>query len=515
MDGRSDLYSLGVVLYEMLTGQVPFDAGDTLAVALSHLNDPVPALPGHLAGWQPLLDRLLAKSPGDRYGSARELTEILATDALPPASDTQPGAVSATPLSPATRVISRAHEVGRTAGAREFVSGAAEANPPRRGGLLAVVAGGALALAVVGILYVTSREDPDRLSSGDGGGNAGARAERSGNSSLPVVSDDRNPRNGATETPVSRLAALEEQALGLDRAARAEVQVGLVASGFDPGEPDGAFSSRTRAALREWQAIRGRPTTGYLDAESAAVLRSVAEAEVQRREAAARRGAEGRRQAEALQAELEAAARRDLERPKELATSDLLEDILFSEDFSSGTYANWTTVGKGPDGGSPSPGALSIVRGVLRIDAATGGNYDLRVSRDIRVGQRYRRFNLSFAWKAVMRETPWGLDAVRLVFYDENNRGIGQLVAVNSGQTRRRETPLEASCGDMLSNRRCAGVGRLADTFDWQRVTLDTAMIPGMDPRRAVRLELRAWVYNDAGSGGEMHFDDFDLRATQ
>ncbi|THB69226.1 MAG: PEGA domain-containing protein [Gammaproteobacteria bacterium] len=77
LDGRSDLYSLGIVLFEMLTGKVPYDAGDTIAVAYSHVNDPVPELPAVHARFQPVMDRLLAKEPDDRFENALQLIEMI------------------------------------------------------------------------------------------------------------------------------------------------------------------------------------------------------------------------------------------------------------------------------------------------------------------------------------------------------------------------------------------------------------------------------------------------------
>jgi serine/threonine protein kinase len=70
LDERSDLYSLGVVLHEMLTGEKPYVAETPLAVIYKHANDPLPQLPHTLAHVQPLLDALLAKRPDDRPASA-------------------------------------------------------------------------------------------------------------------------------------------------------------------------------------------------------------------------------------------------------------------------------------------------------------------------------------------------------------------------------------------------------------------------------------------------------------
>jgi eukaryotic-like serine/threonine-protein kinase len=77
----SDLYSLGVVLYEMLTGEVPFDAGSSVGIAMKHVNEP-PRPPKELRpeipeGMNALVTKLLAKDPADRYASAAELLEDL------------------------------------------------------------------------------------------------------------------------------------------------------------------------------------------------------------------------------------------------------------------------------------------------------------------------------------------------------------------------------------------------------------------------------------------------------
>ena len=73
LDERSDLYSLGVVLHEMLTGRKPYVAETPLAVIYHHANTAIPQLPGPAAHLQPLLEALLAKRPTERTASAAEI----------------------------------------------------------------------------------------------------------------------------------------------------------------------------------------------------------------------------------------------------------------------------------------------------------------------------------------------------------------------------------------------------------------------------------------------------------
>lgn len=73
VDARSDLYSLGVVFHEMLTGYKPFQAEETFALALKHVNEPVPRLPEAVSQFQPLIDNLMAKEPDQRFANADEM----------------------------------------------------------------------------------------------------------------------------------------------------------------------------------------------------------------------------------------------------------------------------------------------------------------------------------------------------------------------------------------------------------------------------------------------------------
>jgi serine/threonine protein kinase len=73
VDTRTDLYSLGVMFYEMLTGQRPYTGRSAMAIMAQHAGAPVPTLPPNVALQQALLDRLMAKRLNDRYASADEL----------------------------------------------------------------------------------------------------------------------------------------------------------------------------------------------------------------------------------------------------------------------------------------------------------------------------------------------------------------------------------------------------------------------------------------------------------
>jgi serine/threonine-protein kinase PpkA len=95
-DARADLYSLGVLLFELLTGRLPYPGDDPLLLAELHASAPVPELPAAVGWLQPLVDGLMAKPLDDRLASAQAAQSVLETLVLaePAAADLAPRVIS-------------------------------------------------------------------------------------------------------------------------------------------------------------------------------------------------------------------------------------------------------------------------------------------------------------------------------------------------------------------------------------------------------------------------------------
>ena len=78
VDRRADLYALGVVLFEVLMHRKPYYGDTAIDVLHRHVSEPIPRLSEDLACFQPIIDRLLAKKPDDRYESAADVGVLLA-----------------------------------------------------------------------------------------------------------------------------------------------------------------------------------------------------------------------------------------------------------------------------------------------------------------------------------------------------------------------------------------------------------------------------------------------------
>ena len=77
VDHRTDLYSAGVMLFELLSGEKPYTAQTPAALIYQHVHADIPQLPAGVAQYQEIIDRTLAKDPAARYQTARELIHVL------------------------------------------------------------------------------------------------------------------------------------------------------------------------------------------------------------------------------------------------------------------------------------------------------------------------------------------------------------------------------------------------------------------------------------------------------
>lgn len=134
LDGRSDLYSLGILFYEMLTGAVPFRADSLIRAVMQQVNEPLPRLPAGYEKYQSFVDRLTAKDRNARFSTGTEVLAALQALGQPhePEGATQIRALT----------VEEKRLLDKTVAARQLRSDSVHSFDPRRGFTTGITYGG-------------------------------------------------------------------------------------------------------------------------------------------------------------------------------------------------------------------------------------------------------------------------------------------------------------------------------------------------------------------------------------
>jgi serine/threonine protein kinase len=250
IDHRSDLYSLGVLFWQMLTGNLPYTATDPFAVALKHAKEPIPKLPERLSAFQPVIETAMAKDPADRPATANELARML--------DEISWNQVRRKPIAAPeeTLVLSGIPRETSTGAERATQPG----NPPvaRRSRLPVWISALAVVVALVVVVgYFFQVDSPARSPlSGEIGVSSDAKPNRSSPGDAVGPASASSPTAGSSQRTVGSQSATSEEGNNVRSGQKVDVPLD-VRSGV-PGAADTALKidELLRQADEQWNAGR-------------------------------------------------------------------------------------------------------------------------------------------------------------------------------------------------------------------------------------------------------------------
>jgi serine/threonine protein kinase len=242
VDGRSDLYSLGTVLYEMLVGHPPYQASDPFTVALMHVTQPVPVLPEEFSWLQPLITGLMAKQPAERYNTGAAFV-----DAVHKLLGSAPEAAKLQQSS--TRKAGGGNRISGSSATQQRTRVSMSKKSERPAWLWPAVGGVVIALVVSVWLFVGSGKKPD-VTTGPVPTNTVPIATNTNPSTNPVVTlAQTNPDGNPPATAMSQ-TDIDDLLTQADNYLKKGTEPGSQSIGFNLTDEDDSALSIYRKVLQ-------------------------------------------------------------------------------------------------------------------------------------------------------------------------------------------------------------------------------------------------------------------------